>query len=139
MSDDEPKYTGVNVSGGAVVEIDAKKIAQIIFGACHATEARAAISRYEFAPSGRWTRGQKEPRALGVEARGPHVTRVLESRAPWATSGKIAGAERANALGKAGFRGNNFDQVVDRFYIASRFNTTSRAFRSGKYCVVVGI
>jgi hypothetical protein len=83
MSDDEPKYTGVNVSGGAVVEIDAKKIAQIIFGACHATEARAAISRYEFAPSGRWTRGQKEPRALGVEARGPHVTRVLQSRAPW--------------------------------------------------------
>jgi hypothetical protein len=70
MSDDEPKYTDVNLRGGAVVEIDAKKIAQIIFGACHATEARAAISRYEFAPSGRWTRAAKKNPALWGSRRG---------------------------------------------------------------------
>ena len=34
--------TDVNVNGPAVVEIDAEKIAQIIFDHCHTSEARAA-------------------------------------------------------------------------------------------------
>ena len=42
MGEDEPKTTDVVVSGPAVVEIDAEKIAQIIFDTCHTSEARAA-------------------------------------------------------------------------------------------------
>jgi hypothetical protein len=38
----EPEHTDVAVNGPAVVEIDAEKIAQIIFDACHTSEARAA-------------------------------------------------------------------------------------------------
>jgi hypothetical protein len=39
---DEPKTTDVIVNGPAVVEIDAERIAQIIFDTCHTSEARAA-------------------------------------------------------------------------------------------------
>jgi hypothetical protein len=39
---DEPKTTDVNISGGAVVEVDAEKIAPIIFDTCHTSEARAS-------------------------------------------------------------------------------------------------
>ena len=39
---DEPQTKDVNVSGPAVVEIDAQRIAQIIFDHCHTSEARAA-------------------------------------------------------------------------------------------------
>ena len=42
MSDDEPKTTDVNVEGPAMVEIDAEKIAQIIFDTCDTSETRAA-------------------------------------------------------------------------------------------------
>jgi hypothetical protein len=42
MGDDEPKTTDVVVSGPAVVEIDAQRIAQIIFDTCHTSEQRAA-------------------------------------------------------------------------------------------------
>jgi hypothetical protein len=39
---DEPESTDVLINGPAVVEIDAEKIAQIIFDTCHTSEARAA-------------------------------------------------------------------------------------------------
>ena len=42
MMSDEPKTTDVNVNGPAVVEIDAQRIAQIIFDTCHTSEQRAA-------------------------------------------------------------------------------------------------
>jgi hypothetical protein len=42
MMSDEPKTTDVNVSGPVMVEIDAERIAQIIFDHCHTSEARAA-------------------------------------------------------------------------------------------------
>ena len=38
MMSDEPKTTDVNVNGPAVVEIDAERIAQIIFDTCHTSE-----------------------------------------------------------------------------------------------------
>jgi hypothetical protein len=44
MGDDEPKTTDVVVSGPAVVEIDAQRIAQIIFDTCHTSEQRAAAN-----------------------------------------------------------------------------------------------
>jgi hypothetical protein len=42
MSGDKSKHTDVNVSGPVMVEIDAEKIAAIIFAVCHTTEARSA-------------------------------------------------------------------------------------------------
>jgi hypothetical protein len=39
---DEPETTDVVVNGPSVVEIDAEKIAQMIFDICHTSEARAA-------------------------------------------------------------------------------------------------
>lgn len=41
MTDDD-KITDVLVEGPAMVEIDAERMAQIIFDTCHTTEARAA-------------------------------------------------------------------------------------------------
>lgn len=40
MNDDD-KITDVLVEGPAMVEIDAERMAQIIFDTCHTTEARA--------------------------------------------------------------------------------------------------
>jgi hypothetical protein len=42
VMNDEPEHTDVFISGAAVVEIDAEKIAQIIFDTCHTSEQRAA-------------------------------------------------------------------------------------------------
>jgi hypothetical protein len=39
---DEPETTDVVVNGPSVVEIDAERIAQLIFDVCHTSEARAA-------------------------------------------------------------------------------------------------
>jgi hypothetical protein len=47
MSGDKSKRTDVNVSGPAVVEIDAERIAQIIFDHCHTSEQRAARAANE--------------------------------------------------------------------------------------------
>jgi hypothetical protein len=44
---DEPKTADVNVSGPAMVEIDAERIAQIIFDHCHSSEQRAARAANE--------------------------------------------------------------------------------------------
>jgi hypothetical protein len=38
----ESETTDVAINGPAVVEVDAEKIAQIIFDACHTSEQRAA-------------------------------------------------------------------------------------------------
>ena len=39
---DEGEHTDVPVSRGSMVEIDAERIAQIIFDNCHTSESRAA-------------------------------------------------------------------------------------------------
>jgi hypothetical protein len=42
MSDDKPKHTDVNVSGPAVVEIDAERIAQIVLDVTRTSATNAA-------------------------------------------------------------------------------------------------
>jgi hypothetical protein len=44
---DEPETTDVVVNGPSVVEIDAERIAQLIFDVCHTSEARAARAANE--------------------------------------------------------------------------------------------
>jgi hypothetical protein len=39
---DESRTTDVNISGPVMIEIDAERIAQIIFDNCHTSEQRAA-------------------------------------------------------------------------------------------------